>query len=127
MPRNPSKSAQQRQHRVGELLRHGLVDELAPMEFADGAVTGGAVTISQVRVSTDLKQARAFVFPLGGSSAEQLLKELNAVAPRIQGPLARRVGLRVTPRLEFVLDNTFDEADRIESLLALANAKPRSA
>jgi ribosome-binding factor A len=127
MPRNPSKSAQQRQHRVGELLRHGLVDELAPMEFADGAVTGGAVTISQVRVSTDLKQARAFVFPLGGNSAEQLLKELNAVAPRIQGPLARRVGLRFTPRLEFVLDNTFDEADRIESLLARANAKPRSA
>ena len=85
------------------------------------------MTISQVRVSTDLKQARAFVFPLGGNSAEQLLKELNAVAPRIQGPLARRVGLRFTPRLEFVLDNTFDEADRIESLLARANAKPRSA
>ncbi|MEQ8246744.1 MAG: 30S ribosome-binding factor RbfA [Alphaproteobacteria bacterium] len=125
MPRNPSKSVLQRQHRVGELLRHGLVDALAPMEFANGAVTGGAVTISQVRVSTDLKQARAFVFPLGGSNAAQLIEELNAAAPRIQGPLARRAGLRFTPRLEFVLDNTFDEADRIETLLARANAKSR--
>jgi len=106
-------------------LRHGLVEALAPMEFVGGLVTGGAVTISQVRVSLDLKQARAFVFPLGGSSAEQLIEELNRVAPRLQGPLARGAGLRYTPRLEFVLDNTFDEADKIEALLARANAKSR--
>ncbi len=124
MPRQQSKSASQRQHRVGELLRHGLVDALATMEF--GTVTGSAITVSEVRVSPDLRQARAYVFPLGGGDADPLLEELNAQAPRLQGPLARRVGLRYTPRLTFVIDDTFDEADKIGTLLARAQAKTSS-
>jgi len=126
MPKHQSKSASQRQHRVGELLRHGLVDELTSMEFAAGALTGTAVTVSEVRVSPDLKQARAYVFPLGGGDVAPLLEELNAAAPRLQGPLARRVGLRFTPRLKFVIDDTFDEADKIGTLLARAQAKTSS-
>jgi ribosome-binding factor A len=126
MPRQKSRSAIQRQQRVGELVRHGLVDELASMDFQDGTVSGSSITVSEVRVSTDLKQARAYIFPLGGSDAEPLLKELNTVAPKFQGPLARRVGLRVTPRLYFVIDGTFDEADKINTLLARAKAKTPS-
>jgi ribosome-binding factor A len=79
-----------------------------------------------VRVSPDLKQARAYVFPLGGGDVAPLLEELNAAAPRLQGPLARRVGLRFTPRLKFVIDDTFDEADKIGTLLARAQAKTSS-
>ena len=126
MPRQKSRSAIQRQQRVGELVRHGLVDELASMEFQNGTVSGSAITISEVRVSTDLKQARAYIYPLGGGDAEPLLQELNTVAPKFQGPLARRVGLRLTPRLYFVLDETFDEADKINTLLARAQAKTPS-
>ena len=126
MPRQKSKSAIQRQQRVSELMRHGLVDELASMEFMSGTVSGSTITISEVRVSADLKQARAYIFPLGGGDAEPLLKELNTAAPKFQGPLARRVGLRLTPRLYFVVDETFDEADKINSLLARAKAKAPS-
>lgn len=117
----------QRQRRVGESLRHGLVDALASMEFGDGAVRGAAITVSEVRVSPDLKQALAYVFPLGGSGApEVLLEELNKSAPRLQGPLARRVGLRFTPKLRFVLDASFDEAQRIDTLLDKAAKRDRS-
>jgi ribosome-binding factor A len=105
-------------------MRHAIVEELAAREFVDGTVTGSAITVSEVRVSADLRQARAYVFPLGGGDiVEALLKELNAEAPRIQGPLARRVGLRYTPQLYFVIDDTFDEADKIGMLLARAQAK----
>ena len=107
-------------------MRHGLVDELASMEFMNGTVSGGTITISEVRVSADLKQARAYIFPLGGDKVEPLLKELNTAAPKFQGPLARRVGLRLTPRLYFVIDETFDEADKINTLLARAKAKTPS-
>jgi len=88
------------------------------MDLSDGAVSGAAVTVSEVRVSPDLKQARAYIFPLGGGDTAALLEELNRAAPRMQGPLARRVGLRFTPKLYFVRDDSFDEADRIGELLA---------
>lgn len=123
MSRQPAKTASQRQRRVAENLRHGLVELLSPMEFAAGAVRGAAITVSEVRVSPDLKQARAYVYPLGGGNAEDLIDELNRHAPQLQGPLARRIGLRFTPRLQFVLDDTFDEADKIGALLA-RTAKP---
>ena len=127
MPRQKKrKSAIQRQQRVSELMRHGLVDELASMEFLNGTVSGSAITISEVRVSADLNQARAYIFPLGGGDAGPLIKELNAAAPKFQGPLARRIGLRLTPRLYFVIDETFDEADKINTLLARATAKASS-
>lgn len=93
------------------------------MEFAAGAVRGAAITVSEVRVSPDLKQARAYVYPLGGSNVEDLIDDLNRHAPQLQGPLARRIGLRFTPKLQFVLDDTFDEADKIGALLA-RTAKP---
>ncbi len=118
MKRQPAKEASQRQRRVGENLRHGLVEQLSPMEFANGTVRGAAVTVSEVRVSPDLKQARAYVFPLGGGNAEDLIDELNRVAPQIQGRLARSVGLRFTPKLTFVLDQSFDEADKIGAILS---------
>mgnify|MGYP003329420888 FL=1 len=107
-------------------MRHGLVDELASMEFLNGTVSGSTVTISEVRVSADLNQARAYIFPLGGGDAEPLLKELNTTAPKFQGPLARRIGLSLTQRLYFVIDETFDEADKINTLLARAKAKASS-
>lgn len=124
MAKPTQKAASQRQRRVAEVLRHGLVDILGPMEFADGAVTGASITVSEVRVSPDLKQATAFVFPLGGKDPDPLIAELNAAAPRLQGPLARRGGLRFTPRLTFAMDETFDHAERIESLLAGRRQEP---
>lgn len=116
-PVDRAQAPSQRQRRVGESLRHGLVEALASMEFSDGAVRGGAITVSEVRVSPDLKQALVYAFPLGGSGSATLLEELNRIAPRLQGPLARRAGLRFTPKLRFVLDSSFDEAQRIDTLL----------
>ncbi|MGD1879580.1 MAG: 30S ribosome-binding factor RbfA [Kiloniellaceae bacterium] len=103
--------------RVGEELRHALAGVLTRGELRDPSLTDVNLTVTEVRVSPDLKSATAFVVPLGGSDLDPIIAALNHAASFLRGQLSREVDLRHTPRLSFQADHSFDEAARINALL----------
>jgi ribosome-binding factor A len=107
----------QRQLRVGEELRHTLAHILQRGELRDPALQGAAATVTEVRVSSDLKNATAYVMPLGGRHAAEVIEGLTRCAGYLRAQLAREVRLRVFPSLAFALDTSFDHASRINELL----------
>jgi ribosome-binding factor A len=107
----------QRQLRVGEELRHALARLLGRHEMRDPALQDAVITVTEVRISPDLKNASAFIMPLGGAHAAEVLAALQRGAPYLRGLIAREVGLRYVPSLRFLLDTSFDHASRIEELL----------
>jgi ribosome-binding factor A len=109
--------ASQRQLRVGEELRHALAQLLRPGELRDPALREANITVTEVRVSPDLKNATAFVMPLAGSKTEEIMTGLKRSAPFLRGRIARTVELRQVPSLVFAFDTAFDNAARIEALL----------
>jgi ribosome-binding factor A len=125
MPRKKKSSTPtgQRPLRVGEEIRHALSHILTfeADRLDDPELYGKSVTVTEVRVSHDLRSATAFVVPLGASvegyDAAPLIKALNRAAGYFRGMLAREVRLQFSPTIRFKLDESFDEASRIESLL----------
>lgn len=117
MKRGHFKGPSQRQLRVGEELRHVLAGMLARGEARDPDLSGVSVTVSEVRVSPDLRHATVYVLPLGGGGAENLLAGLERAAPYLRSRVARMVKLKFTPALVFKADTSFDYAGRIEDLL----------
>jgi ribosome-binding factor A len=112
------KPPTQRQLRAGELIRHALTDILAREEFDDPALHGKSITITEVRISPDLKNATAFSAPLGGDDMAKTIEALNRVAGFLRGRLSREIDMRFTPILRFISDDSYDEARRIDQLLA---------
>ena len=112
-----ARGPSQRQLRVGEELRHALARLLGRHEMRDPALKDVAITVTEVRISPDLKNASAFVMPLGGAHATEILAALQRGAPYLRGLIAREVGLRYVPTLRFLLDTSFDHASRIDALL----------
>ena len=106
-----------RQLRVGEELRHALARILARRELREPALQETAVTVSEVRISPDLRSATAFVMPLGGAHAPEIMAALSRGTPFLRSLMAREVPLRHVPNLRFALDTSFDHASRIEALL----------
>ncbi|HEY8015308.1 MAG TPA: 30S ribosome-binding factor RbfA [Dongiaceae bacterium] len=117
MTRKRSQGPSQRQLRVGEALRHALVEILARDELRDPALSGIQVTVTEVRVSPDLRAGTAFVLPFGGGDAAALARALNRAAGYFRKTLADSVELRVAPTIRFEPDLAFGQADRIEELL----------
>jgi ribosome-binding factor A len=113
-PAGPS----QRQLRAGELVRHALVEILREEDIQDETLTGVSVTVSEVRMSPDLKHAVCFVEPLGGGKAAEVVAALNRHTRFLRGRLGRQVELKFTPDLKFVHDESFDAALAIDRLLA---------
>jgi len=103
--------------RVGETIRHALSAVLARGDLRDPAIDGVSVTITEVRVSADLRHAQVYVMPLGGRDTEQVMAGLNRCAGYLRGQIAHSVILKYFPRLHFRIDESYDEADRIEALL----------
>jgi ribosome-binding factor A len=112
------KPPSQRQLRAGELIRHALTDILAREEFADPDLSGKSITVSEVRVSPDLKHATVFCAPLGGGDMAITAAALNRAAGFLRGRLSHEVDLRFATILRFVADDSYDEARRIDELLA---------
>jgi ribosome-binding factor A len=125
MPRKKKSSTPtgQRPLRVGEEIRHALSHILTyEMDrLDDPELYGKSVTVTEVRVSHDLRSATAFVVPLGatveGTESAPLIKALNRAAGYFRGLLAREVRLQFSPTIRFKLDESFDEASRIEAML----------
>jgi ribosome-binding factor A len=109
--------AGQRQLRVGEELRHALARILRDGECRDPALDDASITVTEVRMSPDLRNATAFVMPLAGTNTVEVVAALKRCAVFLKGVLAREVKLRNTPNLTFALDESFDQADRISALL----------
>jgi ribosome-binding factor A len=107
----------QRQLRVGEELRHALARILQRGELRDPALQDVTVTVTEVRLSPDLKNATAYVMPLGGRHRDEVLAGLTRSAGYLRCQIARDVPLRFTPGLAFTLDTSFDHAHRINELL----------
>ena len=112
------RPASQRQLRVGEELRHALAQLLRPGELRDPALREANITVVEVRVSPDLRNATAFVMPLAGGNASEIMTGLKRSAVFLMGQVARMVELRQVPNIVFALDDTFDNAARIAALLA---------
>ena len=119
-PAGPS----QRQLRAGELIRHALVDILREEDIHDAALAGVSVTVTEVRLSPDLKHATCFVEPLGAGveaapttgHESEIIKALNAHAKFLRGRLGPKLDMKFTPDLKVLHDESFDEAARIGRL-----------
>ncbi len=114
----PAAGPTQRQLRAGELVRHALIDILRESDFADPALKGVSITVSEARVSPDLKHAVCFVEPLGGEHAPEAVAALNRAARFLRGQLGHRIEMRFTPDLKFIHDDSFDAAGEMNRLLA---------
>lgn len=112
-----NRQPSQRQLRVGEALRHALSGILERGNLRDPALRNVSITVTEVRASPDLKNATAFVMPLGGEAADDIVEALTRAAPFLRGVIAKEVELRHVPRLQFEVDRSFGEADHIDALL----------
>ena len=114
----PNRPASQRPRRVAEQLRHILSEILRKGEFRDPVLRDANITVTEVRVSPDLRRATAYVMPLAGAHAIDVVAALQRGSPYLRGRVARGLRLRRAPDLDFALDQGFDQADRISALLA---------
>lgn len=103
--------------RVGELVRHALAGLFSREEIEDEALAGAVVTVPEVRMSPDLRVATAYVMPLGGERAAEVTAALNRHQRFIRGRIAPELDLKFAPEIRFRVDETFEEAGRIEALL----------
>ena len=114
--RNEVKGPTQRQLRAGELMRHALVEILREEEINDPVLAGVSVTVTEVRMSPDLRHAIVFVEPLGGVQSAEVVDGLNRHAKFIRGRLGHQIEMKFTPDLKFIHDATFGEAERMNRL-----------
>jgi ribosome-binding factor A len=108
----------QRQLRVAEELRHALAKIFQEGECRDPALRDTSIAVTEVRMTPDLRNATAFVVPLGGESATEIIAGLKRSSAFLRRLVAREVPLRYAPSLVFALDGAFAQADRIAALLA---------
>ena len=114
----------QRQLRTGELVRHAVVEVLTREEIHHEVLAGISITVTEVAMSPDLRQATCYILPLGGQDADKVLAALNKVGRWVGGQVARRVHLKFSPRLKFRIDDSFDNADHIQQLLRRNDVAP---
>jgi len=118
MARRSGRAPSQRQLRVGETVRHALSDILVRGELHDPDLQDISMTVTEVEVSPDMRNARVYVAPLGGGDAEKAVSALDRCSAYLRGQLAKNIHLKYSLQLRFVADRSFDEAQRIENLLA---------
>jgi ribosome-binding factor A len=114
---NKASGPSQRSLRVGELVRHALAAIFARGDVDDDALRGTVITVPEVRMSPDLKIANAYIMPLGGQHAEEIVAALNRHAKYVRGRVAPQINMKFAPEVRFFVDETFEEASRIDALL----------
>ena len=114
---NKARAPSVRQLRVGEEIRHCLAEVFGRGELHDPELAGLNLTITEVRVSPDLRNATAFVLPFGGGDIDAILVALGRAAPYLRGRIGKQLRLRFLPTLSFRRDPSFDAATRIDEIL----------
>ena len=111
------KGLTQRMLRIGELVRHKVAELLIRGEIHDDVLASHVVSISEVRISSDLKLATAYVMPLGGKDTEKVIAALERHKKFIRAEVAQTLDLKYAPDIRFREDETFEEVSRIDRLL----------
>lgn len=111
------KPPSQRQLRVGELIRHALAGIFSRGDIQDPVLSGVILSVSEVRMSPDLRNASVFVVALGQQDQRPVLEALSRATRFLKGEVAREVTLRHMPDLRFVEDTSFDYAENVEGIL----------
>jgi len=120
IPKRKSKDSSvksQRQLKVGEELRYLIANVLLKETFYNEHISNNNVTITEVNVSPDLKNAKVYIMPLGGEYQYEVLESLNKVSGRIKKLISSSVKLRQMPKIYFKIDNSFENAKNIENIL----------
>lgn len=120
MARQPStpETRSVRLLKVGEQVRHIIADLLLRQEVHDEVLSARTVSVTEVRMSPDLRHASVYVKPLLGADEEEVLKALRTNTAFFQREVASRLKLKYAAKIKFLADETFDVAGRIERLLA---------
>jgi ribosome-binding factor A len=112
------RAPSERQLKVGELIRHAFAEIFSRGEIVDDVLNQYSLTVSEVRMTPDLKLATVYVLPLGGEGAADAVKHLDQHTRFLRGELARRISLKFVPELRFKTDTSFANSQRIDELLA---------
>ena len=129
MPRHHQKKSSapgggsQRQLRVGEQVRHAMAEILAQGNVHDADLEGHIITVPEVRMSPDLKLATVYVMPLGGRDTAIINAALERNKKFLRGEITHRVNLKFAPEIRFRKDERFEEAERIQKILATPQVK----
>jgi ribosome-binding factor A len=117
MTRSSTNTPSQRMLRVGEQIKHVIAETLARGHFHEPALLDAGVTVTEVKVTPDLKHAYAYVLSLGGRNMEEILPALNNEAYTFQKEVSRGTQLKFTPKLQFRKDESFDKATHLEGII----------
>ena len=113
-----SKGASQRQLRVGEQIKQIIAEVLTRGDFYHEAlINAGHITVGEVRVTPDLRQAKAYVMSLGGENMDEIIPALNEESQSFSKEINRVSNMKFTPKVRFVRDESFEEAQKIDELL----------
>jgi ribosome-binding factor A len=118
MTRGRDRTPGQRQLRVGEELRHALASIFERGQVRDPGLEGVSVTVTEVRMSPDLRNSTVFVMPLGGGDTGPLIDALRRAKPYLRSQVARTVRLKRVPDMDFRPDGSFDYARQVDALLS---------
>ena len=118
---NQGKPVSQRQLRVGEVIKQALSNIFLRGEAKVPNLETSLITVTEVRMSPDLKTAKAYVLPLGGTQSDKKIKTLKDFSFLIRKVLSEKVDLKFLPKVYFVKDESFDYAEKIEKLIKQAN------
>ena len=111
------RQVSQRQLRVGELVKQNLGELLIRNEAKIPSFNSKLITVTEVRMTPDLKTARVYVIPLGGEETKETVKILTEYAHLVRKALSKRLDIKFLPKLTFVEDNSFEYAEKIERII----------
>ena len=114
---NIGKPVSQRQLRVGEMIKQSLGMIFLKDEAKISNIETNRITVTEVRMSPDLKIAKAYVLPLGGENANEIIKTLKEFSFVIRKVLSKKITMKFLPKIIFVKDESFDYAEKIENLI----------
>ena len=119
--KNLGKPISQRQLRVGEMIKQALGILFIRDEAKISNLSTREITVTEVRMSPDLKTAKIFVIPLGGKNTEEIIEKLKMSSFVIRKVLSKKIIMKFLPKLFFVKDDSFDYAEKIENLIKQTN------
>ena len=111
------KSLSQRQLRVGELVKQNLGELFIRNEAKIPNLNSKLITVTEVRMTPDLKTARVYVIPLGGAETKETVRILTEYSHLVRRALSKRLDIKFLPKLTFVEDNSFEYAEKIEKII----------
>ena len=112
-----ARGPSQRQLRVGEVIRQRLAEVLARDDFEARILKKTSITVTEVRITPDLRRASVYVMPLGGRHLSEIVAKLNVEAPRLKKAALAGLHLKYVPNIKFIADESFDRAASMNQLL----------